>query len=116
MPRALQDRGICGLIAVQPALVVQHEWPEDETEFPVVRASRVLSQRCGMHGAHGMRDIEAQMACMAHKWHGWHGWRAWHACMACLSFGRLSNMQIVPPFNKLNDPLQHKFPAHASAY
>ena len=41
MPRALQDRGICGLIAVQPALVVQHEWPEDETEFPVVRASRV---------------------------------------------------------------------------
>ena len=39
MPRALQDRGICGLIAVQPALVVQHEWPEDETEFPVVRAS-----------------------------------------------------------------------------
>ena len=79
MPRALQDRGICGLIAVQPALVVQHEWPEDEAELTVVRASRVLSQRCGMHGAHGMRDIEAQMACMAQKWHGWHGWQAWHA-------------------------------------
>ena len=52
----------------------------------------------------------------------WMAWMAGMACMACmacmayLSFGRLSNMQIVPPFNKLNDPLQHKFPAHASAY
>ena len=62
--------------------------------------------------------------------HGtWMAWMAWMAgmarmaymafmaCMACLSFGRLSNMQIVLPFNKLKfDPLQHKFPAHASAY
>ncbi len=84
MPRALQDRGICGLIAVQPALVVQHEWPEDETEFPVVRASRVLSQRCGMRGAHGMRDIEAQMACMAHGCMAWMAWMAGMARMACM--------------------------------
>ena len=48
MPRALQDRGICGLIAVQPALVVQHEWPEDETEFPVVREQERWGAQLGM--------------------------------------------------------------------